>query len=151
MKRLVAVLFAMAATGCVARGGPPYVWACTPANYNSGSNTNAAVFVFNGSSTTANVAVQILNKDGVNLTGHSIPIAPGGPPPTTYPGQTGTSTVPILSGATLIVNWLMAYGNPASGGDVAVTVKIVSDQPIAVGANVEFSGFHPMMCAYVHP
>jgi hypothetical protein len=45
----------------------------------------------------------------------------------------------------------MAYGNPASGGDVAVTVKIVSDQPIAVGANVEFSGFHPMMCAYVHP
>src|SRR5437763_3705875 len=44
-------------------GGPPYVWVCTPANYFSGSNTSAALFVFNGSSSTANVAVHLLSKD----------------------------------------------------------------------------------------
>ena len=135
--------------GADAVSGPPFVWACTPANYHSGSNTNAAVFVFNGSETTANVAVQILNKDGVNLAGVNVPIAPGGPPPVTYPGQTGTDTVAVGPGATLFVKWLMAFGDPSLGGDLASTVKIVSDQPIGVGANIEFSGFHPMMCVKV--
>lgn len=147
MKRLVALIVAMTAAGCSARSGPPYVWACTPANYFSGSSTNGSLFVYNGSSATANVAVNFLNKDGSNLAGVAVPGAGGA----TYPGQTGTSTVPVNAGNTWIVNWMTAQGNPASGGNVAATVRISSDQPIVAGSNIEFSGFHPTVCGYVHP
>ena len=97
-------------------GGPPFVWVCTPgANYFSGSSTSATLLVFNGSSSTANVAVHILNKDGLSLAGATVPASS---PPATYPGQTGSSTVPVLSANTLIVTWVTAVGNPASGGDI---------------------------------
>lgn len=125
-------------------GGPPFVWVCTPANYNSGSSTAATIFIFNGSSSTANVAVHILNKDGANLAGVTVP---GSAPPSTYPGQTGSTTVAVPAGNTLIVGWFTAVGNPASGGDIAASVSITSDQPIAVGSNIEFSGFHPLPCS----
>jgi hypothetical protein len=134
----------------VSASGPPYVWVCTPANYNSGSSTNADIFVFNGSTATANVAVHILNKDGVNLSGATVPgaspINPGDPAPT-YPGQTGSSTVPLLSANTLIVNFQTAPGNPASGGNIPASIRVTSDQPIAVGSNIQFSGFHPVPCS----
>jgi hypothetical protein len=141
------------ADGASAASGPPFVWVCTPANYFSGSNTNASVFVFNGSATTANVAVHILNKDGVNLAGVVVPGATPpmmGDPLPTFPGQTGTATVPVLSANTLIVNWLTAQGNPAAGGNIPASVRIVSDQPIVAGSNIEFSGFHPIICGLLH-
>jgi len=125
-------------------GGPPYVWVCTPANYNSASTTPADIFVFNGSATTANVAVNLLNKDGVNLAGVTVP---GSAPPVTYPGQTGSSTVAVLSAHTLIVSFQTAQGNPASGGNILASLRVVSDQPIAVGSNIQFSGFHPVPCS----
>jgi hypothetical protein len=125
-------------------GGPPYVWVCTPANYFSGSNTAADIFVFNGSAATANVAVHLLNKDGNNLSGVTVP---GSSPATAYPGQTGASTVAVASANTLIVNYQTAQGNPASGGNVLATVRVVSDQPVAVGSNIQFSGFHPVPCS----
>lgn len=125
-------------------GGPPYVWVCTPANYHSGSNTQADVFIFNGSATTANVALHPLNKDGVNLAGTNIP---GTSPAANYPGQTGSATVPLASANTLIVNFQTAQGNPAAGGNVAATVRVVSDQPVAVGSNFQFSGFKPLPCS----
>ena len=148
MRPLVLAFIVLAATGCAARTGPPYVWACTPVNYFAGSNTNATVFVYNGSAAAANVAVKILNKDGTNLAGVQVP---GAAPGTVYPGQTGTTTVPVAPDNTLIVGWLMAQGNPAQGGNVAVSARIVSDQPVVVGSNVEFSGFHPTVCAHMHP
>ena len=124
-------------------GGPPYVWVCTPANYFSGSNTHGDVLVFNGSATSANVAVHFLNKDGTNLSGVTVP---GSSPAVTYPGQTGATTVPLSSANTLIVSYQTAQGNPASGGNMLATVRVVSDQPIAVGSNIQFSGFHPVPC-----
>jgi hypothetical protein len=124
--------------------GPPYIWVCTPANFNSGSNTPADLLIFNGSTTTANVAVHFLNKDGSNLAGVTVP---GSSPATTYPGQTGASTVAVSSLNTLIVNYQTAQGNPASGGNVLATVRVVSDQPVAVGSNIQFSGFHPVPCS----
>src|SRR5262249_46826128 len=55
-------------------GGPPFVWVCTPANFpNSAGSPRADIYVFNGGSTTANVAVNILDKSGTNLTGVTIP------------------------------------------------------------------------------
>ncbi|HLL76101.1 MAG TPA: hypothetical protein VK421_12655 [Pyrinomonadaceae bacterium] len=155
---LLAVVLLIAISGCqgppgpagppgppgAPSGGPPYVWVCTPANYpNSASNTQADVFIFNGSATTANVALHPLNKDGVNLAGTPIP---GTSPAANYPGQTGSATVPVASGNTLIVNFQTATGNPAAGGNVAATVRVISDQPVAVGTNFQFSGFKPLPC-----
>jgi len=127
-------------------GGPPYVWVCTPANYFSGSNTNAAIFVFNGSSSTANVAVHLLAKDGTNLAGLAVPVSMGNPP-ATYPGQTGTNTVPLAAGNTLLFKWTTAVSDFDLSGNVPATATVTSDQPIAVGSNIEFSGFHPVPCS----
>ena len=125
-------------------GGAPYVWICTPANYFSGGNTAADISIFNGSAASANVAVHFLNKDGNNLSGVTVP---GSSPASTYPGQTGTSTVAVAPSNTLIVNYQTAQGNPASGGNVLATVRVISDQTIAVGSNIQFSGFHPAPCS----
>ena len=126
-------------------GGPPYVWVCTPANFNSGSSTNADVFIFNGSATSANVAVNLLNKSGTNLAGVAVP---GAAPGTVYPGQSGATTVPVASANTLIVNYKTAEGSPASGGNILATIRVTSDQPIAVGYNIDFSGFHLSPCSF---
>lgn len=127
-------------------GGPPFVWVCTPANFHSGSSTNADLFIFNGSAATANVSVNFLNKDGTNLAGL---VVPGAVPAINYPGQAGAATVPLLSANTLIVNYKTAQGNPATGGNILASVRVTSDQPIAVGSNIEFSGFHLAPCSFV--
>ena len=131
-------------------GGPPFTWVCTPAHYpNSGSNTPADLYVFNGGSSTANVSVNILNKDGANLAGETIP---GTTPAASYPGQTGAATVPIAPSATMIVSWQtpQSFTTPAPTPDptkISTTVRVVSDQPIAVGSNFQFSGFIPLPCS----
>lgn len=130
--------------------GPPYTWVCTPANYFSGGNPPGSLFVFNGSAVSANVAVHFLNKDGANLAGATVPGAVGpnpGDPAPTFPGQSGAATVPLGASNTLVVNWVTAQGNPAAGGNVPASIRVVSDQPIAVGSNIEFSGFHPVPCS----
>ena len=133
--------------GATSSFGPPFVWACTPAYFPlSGSNTPADVLVFNGSATTANVAVHIYDKDGNNLAGVTIP---GTSPAATYPGQTGTSTVPVLSKNTLVVSFQTPQDSPPGGPNVSATVEVVSDQPIAVGSDFQFSGFHNGPCSPV--
>ncbi len=129
--------------------GPPYVWICTPANYPlAASNTRADLYVFNGGPTTANVAVHILDKDANNLAGVTIP---GSSPAESYPGQTGADTVPVPSGHTKIVTWVTPQTFPDPSTSVSATVRVVSDQPIAVGSNFQFSGFIPLPCSYLHP
>lgn len=133
--------------------GAPYVWACTPANYANAGSTNGTLHVFNGGGASANVAVNFLNKDGANLAGQVVPGAvppnPGDPAPT-YPGQSGATTVAVAPANTLVVNWLTAQGNPAAGGAVPATIRVTSDQPVAVGIDIVFSGFHVIPCSYVH-
>lgn len=130
-------------------GGAPYVWICTPAHYpNLGSNSRADLYVFNGSSATANVAVNILNKDGVNLFGETIPGATT--PPTTYPGQTGAATVPVASENTLIVSWQtpQTFTSPSiDPTKISTTIRIVSDQPIAVSSDFWLSLPVPVPCS----
>ena len=131
-------------------GGPPYVWICTPAHYPTvGSNTRADLYVFNGGSATANVAVNILNKDGGNLSGQTIP---GTTPAATYPGQTGATTVPVAPANTLIVTWQtpQTFASPAPTPDpakISTTVRVVSDQPIAVGSDFWWNGPTPLPCS----
>src|SRR5258708_13524667 len=86
-------------------GGPPYVWVCTPGQYgNGGSPTGADVYVFNGGSATANVAVNILDRDGNNLAGVTVP---GSSPAATYPGETGANTSPLPAAHTRDVSFLL--------------------------------------------
>src|SRR2546425_6635334 len=107
-------------------GGPPYVWVCTPISFpNVASNSRADLSIFNTSSMTANVAVHIMNKDGVNLAGQNVP---GSSPAATYPGQTGSATVPVASMNTLMVNWQTPQTFTSPGIDqtkVSATVHVV--------------------------
>ncbi len=129
-------------------GGPPYVWVCTPAHRpNSGGSPRDDVYIFNGSSSTANVAVNILDRSGTNLAGVTIPDSN---PARTYPGETGNNTVPLLAGHTRDVDWVMpTTSGPGFNGitNVAFTVRVTSDKPIVVGANFQFNGDIPSQCS----
>lgn len=131
-------------------GGPPFTWVCTPASFpNAAGNPRADLYVFNGSTVTANIAVNILDGSGNNLAGVTIP---GSNPPVTYPGQTGNNTVTLAPGATLNNNWVSPQTGPAVQGfdgvtNVSMTVRVVSDQPIVVGSDMPFGGFQPTPCS----
>ena len=148
----VAIALAGAGIGCHDEthpgGGGPYVWVCTPAYFaQAGSNTRADLYVFNGSSATANIAVNILDRDGNNLAGVNVP---GSTPAVTYPGQTGSSTAPLPAAHTLNMNWQTPQvGGPGLDGvtHVSTTVRVTSDQPIVVGSDFQWSGFHPLPCS----
>lgn len=125
-----------------AQGGAPYVWVCTPANFPTvGSNTRADLYVFNGSATNANVAVNILDINGNNLAGHNIP---GTSPARTYPGQTGTTTVALAPAHTLDVDWMTPVTGPPPSfngtTDVSYSVRVTSDQPVVVSSNFWWNG-----------
>jgi len=111
----------------------------------SGGNPRADLYVFNGSSATANIAVHILDKDGNNLAGVTIP---GSSPAATYPGQTGASMEALLAGHTKIVTWPTPQDSPPGSPNVSATVRVISDQPIAVGSDFQFSGFKPLPCVF---
>ena len=123
-------------------GGPPFVWICTPAHFpNGGGHPRHDVYVFNGSGVTANVSVNLLDKNGANLTGVTIPGTSS-----TYPGEAGATTTPVLDVHTRDVQWPM----PDTGVDdtnVVFTVRVTSDQPVVVGANFHFNGFIPSQCS----
>jgi hypothetical protein len=129
-------------------GGPPFVWVCTPAHLpNAAGSPRSDLYVFNGSGTTANIAVNILDRDGTNLTGVTIP---GSNPARTYPGEAGATTVPLLAAHTRDLDWVMpSTSGPGFDGvtHVAFTVRVTSDQPIVVGANFQFNGNLPSQCS----
>jgi hypothetical protein len=134
--------------GSSSGGGPPYVFVCTPANFpGTGSNPRHDIYVFNGSSSTANVSVNILDKDGNNLLGQNIP---GSNPAQNYTGHANGSTVPVLPAHTLNVNWLAPATAGAPGLDgvtrVAFSVRVTSDQPIVVGHDFHWQEFVSVPC-----
>ena len=103
--------------------------------------------MFNGSGATANVAVNLLDRSGNNLTGVTIP---GVVPAAVYPGEAGATTTPLAAGNTRNLTWTMpTTGGPGFDGvtDVVVTVRVTSDQPIVVGANFEFNARIPSQCS----
>ena len=121
-------------------GGPSYVWICTPAHLpNAGGNTGGDIYVFNGSGTTANIAVNILDRTGNNLAGVQIP---GATPGTNYPGEAGASPVTLANGHTRDLDWLMPV-NAGPGFDgvtnVAITVRVTPDQPVVVASHFQFN------------
>lgn len=126
-------------------GGPPYVWVCTPAHLpNAGGSPRSDLYVFNGSGSTANISVNILDRDGANLAGVTIP---GSAPPKTYPGEAGAATVTLAPGHTRDVEWVLPTTSPDGITHVAFSVRVTSDQPIVVGANFQFNGNLPSQCS----
>jgi hypothetical protein len=127
-------------------GGPPFVWVCTPAHYpNTGPGHFSGIYVFNGSGSTAAVAVNILDKDGNNLAGVPIPGMPGN----NYPGNAGATTTPLAAGATRRENWLSpGTATPTFDGvtNTSFSVRVTSDQPIGVGANFSHFEQRPVAC-----
>lgn len=133
-------------------GGPPYVWICTPARLpNAGGNTPAAIYVFNGSGSAANVSVNILDRDGNNLTGHNIPGTSG--PVQTYPGEANGATVPLADNHTRYVSWVMPVtSGPGFDGvtDVSLTVRVTSDKPVVAASHFQFNPIGmPNQCSLV--
>jgi hypothetical protein len=93
----------------------------------------------------ADVSVNILNATGVNLLGHTIP---GSNPAQLYPGDADGATVSLNPSNTRDVNWVApeATATPATNPDVAFSIRITSNQPIVVGANIEVNGTLPSQC-----
>ncbi len=124
-------------------GGPPFVWVCTPAHlYHNGGTNTSNLYVFNGSASTASVAVNFLDISGTNLVGVTIPGTASEP----YPGETGASTTPLLAKHTRNLTWTMPQASPDPTTNVAYTIQVTSDQPIVVGANLLGGGFMPNQC-----
>ena len=109
----------------------------------------SGVYVFNGSGSTANVAVNVLDKNGNNLAGVAIP---GVSPAANYPGNAGATTSPLAAGATRTENWLSpGTATPTFDGitNTAFSVRVTSDQPIGVGANFTHFEQRPNSCVQV--
>ena len=123
-------------------GGPPFVWTCTPGHFTNGGASTGAIYVFNAGSSSATIAVNFLDRDGNNLAGVAVPGGGG----STYPGEAGASTVTLAAAHTRDV----LYKTPDTTDpitNVVFTVRVTStDQPITVGADLVFSGYHPFPC-----
>jgi hypothetical protein len=138
---------AFVAVACQSSNGPPYVWVCTPANYDFGNNTQAEIDVFNGSANTANVAVHFLAKNGANLAGQPIPLTN---PVVNYPGQTGSATVAVASLNTLIIPYQIGGGLRSQSNALLASVRVTSDQPVAVGSNLFNGPPQAVPCVFMH-
>jgi len=138
--------------GSDAASGPPFVWVCTNINWNNAGSANGTLMVYNGSGSMANVSAQWLNKDGVNLAGLVVPgapVPPGDPAPV-YPGETGTTAVPLASSNTRVVQWHTGIGDVAAGGNIPAVIRVTSDQVVVVGTMIQLTNFHAVPCAIVH-
>jgi len=125
--------------------GPPYVWICTPGHLPSGgTGAQAWMYVFNGGAVAANIAVNFLDSTGVNLAGITVP---GSAPASTYPGEAGATTVSLAAANTRTLKWMGPLTFPDELTNVVHSIRVTSDQPIAVGSNMSFSGYHPVPCS----
>lgn len=127
--------------------GPPYVWICTPGHLPSGgSGPLNYMYVFNGGPVAATIAVNFLDSTGNNLAGNTIPgAAPG--PTSTYPGEAGATTVSLAAANTRTLKWTLPQTFPDEFTNVVYSIRVTSDQPVAVGSNMNFSGYHPVPCS----
>ena len=147
LRRTGLACLGLVAVACQSSGGPPFVWVCTPANYDFGNNGTAEIDIFNGSGTTANVAAHFLAKNGANLAGAPIP---GTSPVVTYPGQTGSTTVAVASLNTLIIPYQTGGGLRANSNGLLASVRVTSDQPIVVGSQMANGPPQAVPCNLMH-
>jgi hypothetical protein len=125
-------------------GGPPFVWVCTPGAFFNAGNSTGNVYVFNGGSSAATTSVNFLDNVGNNLAGV---VVPGASPAATYPGEGVGATFSLAPAHTRNI----PFATPNMGGDgvtnIAISIRVTSDQPITVGSVLVFSGFIPVPCS----
>jgi len=63
-----------------------------------------------------------------------------------YPGQTGNTTVAVSAKNTLHVEWQVSQASQIDPALVGTSVHVTSDNPIAVGINIAWSGQFPGPC-----
>lgn len=106
-----------------------YTYGCTPVAVNTGSVIGVVLSVYNPNPATATIFRKLLNKDGVNQA--ETTDANNAP----YPGEAAGHSIALLGSHTSIIKWFMLPGDPATTGlTQVVSVKIVSDLPVAVSA-----------------
>ena len=125
-------------------GGPPFVWVCTPANYDFANNGQAEIDIVNGSGATANVSAHFLAKNGASLSGANIP---GTNPAATYPTN---NTVALGHLNTLILPYQTGAGLRANDNGLLASVLVTSDQPIVVGSNLFNGPAQAVPCMFMH-
>src|SRR5262245_25835969 len=116
------------------------VYSCTPLT-GQGAPLAAAVHIYNGSLSTANITAKALSANGTNLNG----------------ALSITTNFTLASGNTKIIRWTPPActgicWDPTQGTNastVAVTMRIVSDQLIGAGVTWEFNGEKPFPCNLV--
>jgi hypothetical protein len=92
--------------------------------------------------------VHFLNKDGLSLAGVNVPAA--SPTPDPQPTYPSSATVAVAASHTLVVPFKSPFGVAANGGNVAATIRVVSDQPVAVGGHIFFTGLSVLPCSFAH-
>ena len=141
------ICLGLVVVACQSSSGPPFVWVCTPANYDFGNNGSAEIDIFNASGTTANVATHFLAKNGANLAGAPIPATS---PVVNYPGQTGNATVAVASLNTLIIPYQTGGGLRANSNGLLASVRVTSDQLVVVGSQMANGPPQAVPCNATH-
>jgi hypothetical protein len=117
----------------------PFVYGCTPAARQiAGGSLTSTVTLYNGSAATANITMKLLAFDGTNVSTLMLPTV---------------SVFSVPATTTKIVVWANpATVDPAVDNTIPSTVRVVSDQAIAVGIMLELAtGPRAFPCMYLHP
>ena len=92
----------------------------------------------------------LLNKDGLNMAGATIPVSAGtippGDPAPLYPGNAGSATTPISPAATYMLSWLTGEGNLNVATNMAISLRLTSHHPSVATTNTVWSGFNVGPC-----
>jgi hypothetical protein len=115
---LAGLVAALAVGPFGAAAAAPYVYGCTPANYDNGyAGYTVVLTIYNGSATTANLTHKILASNGTILNDN-------------YPGLAVTSALPAT---TTVFFTFPTTGGPSAinDGTIPASVRIVSNVPVA--------------------
>jgi hypothetical protein len=119
---LIAVVAGPLSTSAAA----PFVYGCAPAT--EVGSTLSRVTLYNGSATTANVTMKLLAFDGTNRSALMSPLG---------------SSFTIAATNSRWVTWNTAAAtDPAVDDSKPSSVRVVSDQSIAVGLNLRSGSLH---------
>jgi hypothetical protein len=121
-----------------AAGAAPYVYGCTPGSILYGAPLTYTASLYNGSATTANVTMKLLAYNGANVSALMTPSA---------------QTFTITATNTRWVTWTVPMSqDPSSNAAAPSTVRVVSDQPLALSMVFDYSSTKVIVqCTYLHP
>jgi hypothetical protein len=144
MRVVATVLGALVLVGALLIGplgavaAAPFVYGCTPGSILYGAALTYTSSLYNGSSATANVTMKLLAYNGTNVSALMNPSA---------------QTFTITPTNTRWVTWTVPMNlDPSSNAAAPSTVRVVSDQPLALSMVFDYSASKVIVqCTYLHP